>query len=225
MREDTSVMSSRTRQIWDISRPLANDLAPWPGDTDFRFKLTCPIGAVSPVNVGAISMSVHNGTHADAPFHFSNDGRTIETMPLHNYIGPAVVVDLSAKFSSRRGTILIADLQPAERHIRKSRRLLIKTNCFPDITKFPDWIPVLAPETVEWLGEMQLNLLGVDVPSVDPIDSKELSNHHVLRGNEIVIIESLDLKEIESGTYNLAALPLRVVGGDAAPVRAVLWRA
>jgi arylformamidase len=87
-------------KIWDISRTLADDLAPWPGDTPFHFKLTRQIPAGDVVNLGAISTSVHNGTHADSRFHFEATGETIERAPLDIYLGPAMVVDLADQRSA-----------------------------------------------------------------------------------------------------------------------------
>ena len=84
----------RMRNIWDISRPLTKDLAPWPGDTPFRYELTWRLSQTCSVNVGALNTSTHNGTHADAPFHFHGEGAAIDSVPLENYIGPAVVIDL-----------------------------------------------------------------------------------------------------------------------------------
>ena len=212
------------RNIWDISRPLTNDLAPWPGDTPFRYDLTWRLSETCSVNVGALSMSAHNGTHADAPFHFDGKGAAIDSVPLENYIGPAVVIDLAGKFSRTQSSIAIGDLEHARPQIAETRRILLKTNCFPDSTRFPDWIPVLTSEAVAWLNELHVVLLGIDVPSVDPIEAKVLANHHALAAERIAIIESLELSEIEAGVYQFAALPLKIVGGDAAPVRALLWR-
>ena len=212
------------RKIWDISRPLSKDLAPWPGDTPFRYELTWRLSQTCSVNVGALRMSTHNGTHADAPFHFDGKGAAIDSIPLENCIGPAVVIDLVAKFSRVQPSIAIADLEHTRPQIAETRRVLLKTNCFPDPTQFPDWIPVLKPEAIAWLSELRLVLLGVDVPSVDPIEAKVLANHHALAAGKIAVIESLDLSKIEAGVYQFAALPLKIVGGDAAPVRALLWR-
>jgi len=212
------------RKIWDISRPLTRDLAPWPGDTPFRYELTWRLSQTCSVNVGALNMSTHNGTHADAPFHFDGEGAAIDSVPLQNYIGPAVVIDLAGKFSRTEPSIAIADLEHARPQIAETRRLLLKTNFFRDPTRFPDWIPVLKLEAIAWLSEMNVVLLGVDVPSVDPIEGKVLANHCALAAGKIAIVESLDLSGIEAGVYQFAALPLKIVGGDAAPVRALLWR-
>jgi arylformamidase len=212
------------KKIWDISRPLIKDLAPWPGDTPFRYELTWRLSQTCSVNVGALNMSTHNGTHADAPFHFDGEGATIDSVPLQNYIGPAVVIDLAGRFSRTEPSIAIADLEHARPQIAETRRLLLKTNCFPDPTRFPDWIPVLKLEAIHWLSELRVVLLGVDVPSVDPIETKVLANHHALAAGKTAIVESLNLSEIEAGVYQFAALPLKIIGGDAAPVRALLWR-
>ena len=103
-------------------------------------------------------------------------------------------------------------------------RLLLKTGVWRDSKIFPEWIPVIASDVAEWLGKRNVKLLGLDLPSVDPIEAKVLVNHHALAAAGIAIVESLDLSEIEAGTYHFSALPLRITGGDAAPVRAILWQ-
>ena len=211
--------------IWDISRTLSNDLAPWPGDTPFHFELAARLGENAVVNVGAISMSVHNGSHADARFHFENDGWTIDQAPLETYFGPAVVVDLTANFSGETDDVITIDhLRENSQQLGETSRLLLKTGVWRDNTIFPVNIPVIASDVPEWLKERGVILLGLDLPSVDPIESKVLAIHHALARCGIAIVESLDLGEIEPGVYNLAALPLKIAAADAAPVRAILWR-
>jgi arylformamidase len=208
-------------KIFDISRPLFNGLAPWPGDTAFRYELKWKMAEGATVNVGAVMMGVHNGTHADAPFHFEQGADTIDRMPLETYLGEAVVVDLTAKFETDRvRQITISDLESAA----DAPRLLLKTGIWRDPKVFPEWIPVIAPDVAEWLGKRNVKLLGLDLPSVDPIEAKVLVNHHALAAAGIAIVESLDLSAIAAGTYHFSALPLRISGGDAAPVRAILWQ-
>jgi arylformamidase len=212
-------------KIFDISRPLFNGLAPWPGDTAFHYELKWKMAEGATVNVGAIQMGVHNGSHADAPLHFQAGAASIEQMPLETYIGEAVVIDLAAKFKSgETREITIADLEPVGQTVISAPRLLLKTGVWKDPKIFPEWIPVMASDVPAWLGERKAKLLGLDVPSVDHIDAKVLTNHHALAAAGIAIVESLDLSQVEAGTYHLSALPLRMAGGDAAPVRAVLWR-
>lgn len=211
--------------IFDISRALRNGLAPWPGDTAFRFGLNWKMADGATVNVGAVEMGVHNGSHADAPSHFQTDGITIEQMPLDVYFGDAVVIDLSAKFAGGgQDQITVADLTSSEAALTSTRRLLLKTNVWKDSTVFPKWIPVVAADVPGWLQQRKVRLIGLDVPSVDPIEAKVLVNHHALANAGIAIVESLDLSAIEAGTYHFSALPLRIDGGDAAPLRAILWR-
>src|SRR6266516_277751 len=213
-------------KLWDVSRTLSNDLAEWPGDVPFRFELTKEISKGDSVNLGAISMSVHNGTHADARFHFKTDGETIEKAALEIYIGRAAVVDLVEAFSrsNEKHLITLEDLLPHAEEIGGTSRLLIKTGRWSDSTVFPKQIPVIAADVPSWLQKNGVKLLGLDLPSVDEIDSKSLQNHHALSRAGIAIVESLDLSRVGSGIYNVAALPLKIAGGDGAPMRAILWR-
>jgi arylformamidase len=209
----------------DISRPLFNGLAPWPGDTAFDYQLKWKMAAGATVNVGAIEMGVHNGTHADAPFHFQPDGITIEQVPLDTFVGDAFVLDLSGKFQKGgREEITISDITSSGEALTAAPRLLLKTGTWTDAKIFPEWIPVIAADVPAWLEARKVKLFGLDLPSVDPIDAKALVNHHALTAAGIAIIESLDLSRVNAGIYHFSALPLRINGGDAAPVRAILWR-
>jgi arylformamidase len=217
-------------EIFDISRTLSPDLAPWPGDTPFHFELKWKMAEGATVNVGAINMGVHNGTHADAPFHFDESGDPMERMPLDAYVGDAVVVDLTKLFArtgdalDRTRQIGVADIEAFSASLEQAPRLLLKTRVWEDSTVFPDWIPVIAPDAPEWLRERKVKMLGLDLPSVDAIEAKKLANHYALAAARIAIVESLDLSEVEAGIYHLSALPLKIAGGDAGPVRAILWR-
>ncbi len=223
--ETASWETCATMKIFDISRTLEGRLAPWPGDVGFEFELKARIPEGSSVNLGTMRTSVHNGTHADAPFHFEDDGWTMERAPLEAYLGPAVVADLSVNYNGEAmPPMTVADLEPIGEALRTAPRLLLKTNVWRDSHQFPSTIPVLAPEVPGWLQARGVKLLGFDVPSVDEITSKDLRNHHALGAAGICILESLDLRAVEAGHYQIAALPLRIAGGDGAPVRAVLWQ-
>jgi arylformamidase len=213
-------------KIWDISRTLSNEFAQWPGDEPFRYRLTNELAKGATVNLGAVSMSVHNGTHADAQFHFDTNGESIEKAPLDLYLGRATVVDLSQSFSrlKEKHLITLEDLRPYAEEIAVTSRVLVKTGRWSDSTVFPEKIPVIAADVPVWLQKNGVKLLGVDLPSMDDIDSKSLQNHHALARAGVAIIESLDLSDIVSGVYNFAALPVKIAGADGAPVRAVLWR-
>ena len=121
-------------KIWDISRMLSNDLAEWPGDEPFRCRVTSEIAKGATVNLAAIGMSVHNGTHADARFHFDINGDPIEKAPLEIYLGPATVVDLSEAFvqSIEKNLVTREDLRPHAEDIAATSRLLLKTGRWSD---------------------------------------------------------------------------------------------
>lgn len=211
--------------IFDISRTLSAELPPWPGDAPFRYRLNGRIADGSSVNVGAIDMSLHNGTHGDATFHFEDDGWTMEQAELETYFGPAIVVDLAHKYgNAAMPQMTVADLAPVADDLASAPRLLLKTNVWSDAAVFPKQIPTIARDVPGWLQALGVKLLGFDVPSVDEITAKELVNHHALGAAGINIIESLDLSGVAPGRYNFAALPLKIAGGDGSPVRAILWR-
>ena len=200
----------------DITLPMSNALASWPGDTPCDFRLAWQMSEGASVNVGSLTTSVHSGTHADAPFHFQPDGRTIDQLDLTPFVGPAVVVDVRG-----RDVIRLEDF-PAQVDFRATPRVLLKTDAWLDITQFPKSIPVLAPGVATALRARGVTLIGVDVPSVDVLDSKDLPVHHEIGRCGIYILENLNVRDVEPATYELIAFPLKIAGADGAPVRAVL---
>src|SRR5947207_9833869 len=183
-------------KIWDISRTLSDDLAPWPGDTPFHFELTARLGENAVVNVGAIRTSLHNGSHVDARFHFQKDGPTLDKPALETYIGRAAVVDLTSHFANGdQNLITVEQLSASADDVRQTSRLLLKTGVWPNNSVFPKQIPVIAPDVAEWLHKYGVKLIGLDLPSVDRIDAKVLHNHHALARCGIMILESLDLSQ------------------------------
>lgn len=202
-------------KIIDISRRLENGMPVWPGDTPFHYEVSWSKAESGSVNVGSLSMSAHTGTHVDAPFHFDDDGKRIIELDLELYIGPARVVDMTGKDSIGAKDLAGVGLQGM-------KRVLFRTRSWQDASEFPGKIPHLEADLGPFLAERGIRLIGVDVPSVDPIDSKDLHAHHSLNENGIHILESVLLDEVEPGDYELIALPLPLVEGDGSPVRAVL---
>ena len=125
------------------------------------------------------------------------------------------MVDLSGRETIRKGDLKGIDLRPTP-------RLLLRTGGWPDPSRFPERIPVMEPDLPAFLRQQGVVLVGLDVPSVDQIDSVELPVHHALSEAGIRILESLRLAGVPEGTYELVALPLRLGGADGSPVRAVL---
>jgi arylformamidase len=207
--------------IYDISLPINPNLASWPGDAPFRLSWTTQIVNGASVNLGELAMSIHTGTHVDSPFHFDEAGQGMAGVSLESYVGMARVVDVTG--ISNIGIEDIEQRLGAEAgELASTPRLLLKTGGWPDYTQFPESVPVIKDGVPEWLHEKGITLLGLDVPSVDSLESKELPIHNALNRLGIAILESLDLRNIAQGVYELIALPLRIDGADGSPVRAIL---
>ncbi|PAE24920.1 arylformamidase [Bacillus sp. 7894-2] len=205
-----------TKKGWiDISQPLTNGIAHWPGDTPFSYETAFTKEQTGSVNIGRITTSLHTGTHVDAPFHFNDEGEKILDLDIELYIGPARVIDVSGYEKVDSEVLKKFDIEGAE-------RVLLRTSVPNDPEVFPNRIPELTEDMADYLGSKGVRLLGVDVPSVDQPDSKEMETHHALYRNGIHILENIMLDEVEEGNYELIALPLPIKDGDGSPVRAVI---
>ncbi|HSI66391.1 MAG TPA: cyclase family protein [Planococcus sp. (in: firmicutes)] len=202
------------QKIIDITMALTNDTPAWPGDTPFEFGLSVTKKQSGSVNIGQFCTSTHMGTHIDAPFHYDDAGLKIEELPLEVYMSKAQVMDVTGL-----ETIAVSDLKPVEKGVTA---LLLKSGAWTDRTAFPEGWALLDPRIAGWLSENGIRLLGVDVPSVDPETSKELPMHHAMNQQGRFILEGIVLDEVEEGVYQLTALPLKLVGAEGSPVRAVL---
>lgn len=200
---------------YDITIPVQNGLAVWPGDMPYRFELGWSMSEGTSVNVGAVSMSAHTGTHVDAPFHFDPTGAGVDTLDLSVFLGPVAVVDATGQ--NEIGSEIFAGVD-----FTQTPRVLVKTGVWTDFTRFPETVPTIAEDVPAFLGANGVRLFGIDVPSVDTIDSNTLPNHYALAANGIIILESANLRDVPPGIYTLTAMPLRLVGADASPVRAIL---
>lgn len=169
-------------------------------------------------NVGHLALGVHNGTHADAPFHYNERGATIDALAPELFVGPARVIDARGQASLTTG--LLAGLARAE--FDATPRILFRTDAWTDPAVFPSRWPLPEPGLPAWLAERGIGLIGLDVPSVDPLGNTDMANHHRFDAANILILESLDLRGVAAGLYELIALPLRLRGADGSPVRAVL---
>ncbi|MEL6237158.1 MAG: arylformamidase [Pseudomonadota bacterium] len=202
------------RRIWDISQALRPDLPVWPGDTAFEHKRTWQMEEGSPVNVSALTMSTHTGAHADAPLHYSSTASDIASVDVAPYLGECLVVD-----ARRTGAFIeVGDLP----HLHSADRVLFRTfERFPHAAWDPD-TTAIAPETIEWLGVQGVRLVGIDTPSIDPQDSKDMLAHKAVLKHDMRVLEGLVLDDVAEGRYELIALPLALVNADASPVRAIL---
>ena len=202
-------------RIFYISRPMSPRLAGWPGDTPFSLGWTMKQSEGHSVNVGRLTLSVHTGAHTDAPYHYDSRAATIDQVPLDVYLGPARLIDARGKKTIDVETFSNWDLS-------NTPRVLLRTDGWIDSKHFPESIPVLGKEVPAYLQQQGVVLVGLDVPSVDHLDSKPLPIHNALGKSGIHILEGLDLREPPEGVYELIALPLNILEADGSPVRAVL---
>ena len=203
------------KRLWDISPPVSAASPLFPGDQPYAQRWTATIGPGCPVNLSAITMSPHIGAHADAPLHYGADEPTIGTVELEPYLGHCRVVHAIDAGS------LIEPQHLAHAANALPPRVLVRT-CRQAPTAWSANFASFAPQTIDWLADRGVRLVGIDSQSVDPADSKVLPSHHRLLARGLRVLENLVLDGVAAGDYELIALPLKLVEADASPVRAVL---
>jgi arylformamidase len=204
------------KQRWDISPPIHPASPVFPGDTPYAQQWVATIGPGCPVNVGALTLSPHVGAHADAPLHYDPDGAAIGTVDLELFIGTCRVIHAIGCGPLVRPEHL-AHAQQA-----LPPRVLVRVYERMPQDRFDDALPAFAPETVSWLADQGVQLIGIDSASIDPASSKTLDSHQVIRQRGLRVLENLLLDEVPEGDYELIALPLKLTTADASPVRAIL---
>jgi arylformamidase len=167
------------------------------------------------LTLSSLRATVHLGAHADGPNHYGADAPAIDAQGLDYYLGPCQVVRVAVP---RGACIVRAMLHPPI----SQPRVLLATGTYPDPEDFNEDFAALGPDLVDQLHGEGVKLIGIDTPSVDPFSSKELPAHKMFLKHDMAILEGLVLSEVPEGVYELIALPLRLVGFDASPVRAVL---
>ena len=203
-------------RIWDISQPLHAAVPVWPGEPAFALHSHAVIGEGCPVNVGGMFTPLHAGTHGDAPLHYANDGASSADCDLDPYIGPCVLIDVR----HARGRVETGDVDWAA--IEGAERVLLRTYAHFPHDHWDSDFTAIASEVIARLGSMGVRLIGTDAASLDPEQSKTLDAHQAVKAADMRILEGLVLDDVLPGRYELVALPLRIVGADASPVRAIL---
>jgi arylformamidase len=202
-------------RIIDISQPVGTTTAVWPGDQPCEIDWTMRRARGDSVNVAALTLSAHTGTHVDGPFHFEDEGGRPADLELDAFLGSALVIDANGAAEIGEDRVQGVDLG-------REARILFRTRDRIDSSRFPGSFAAITPGLARRLGEAGARLVGTDSPSVDPVDSKTLEAHRILAGSGVAILENLVLADVEPGRYTLVALPLRLVDADSSPVRAVL---
>ncbi len=211
-------MPSEPADWIDISVPIRSGMVTWPGDAPVWIHKSNAIEQGDPANVSVLSMSSHAGTHMDAPYHFIDDGATIDTMPGEATIGPARVIEVDEPEQVTREALEAHDLRAGERVLIKTRN---SPRCWMVDSFVEDFIH-LSTEAAEHLAEVGVACVGVDYLSVAGYQRNEAPVHEALLEAGIWIIEGLDLSAVDPGPVELVCLPLRLEGGDGAPARAMV---
>lgn len=213
--------------IYDISPPITPKINVWPGDTPFSRNVLCDIERGSNITLSSITSTVHLGAHADGPNHYTRTPVGIGERPLAYFLGPCQVIDAPVARNSR---VQPRDLQQPI----TAPRVLLRTSTFPSFEQWNNDFAALSPELVEYLATLPITnhepgvpslgviTIGIDTPSVDLQDSKDLPAHTAIARHDMQILEGLRLDHVPAGHYELIALPLKILGCDASPIRAIL---
>ena len=209
------------KRIIDVSIPIGPGMLTYPGDPTVSLDRTMDMEAGEIANLSLLSMSTHTGTHVDPPIHYVADGLTIDEVPLDVLVGDAVVVDV-------RGAGAIDARELSRSGISSgSRRVLFRTDWSERWAEaapvFPDSYTAVTVDGAAWLIEHNVDLVGTDFISIEGDDDETFPVHRALLGSGIIVVEGLDLRGVEPGTYGFACLPMKLRRGDGGPARAILF--
>jgi len=206
-------------RTYDITLTISPEMIVWPGDPTVNVKRLSSIASGDNANVSQISMSCHTGTHVDAPDHFLNNGKTVESLSLDLLIGRAYVLHLPDVNLITASVLMDADIPP------RTRRLLFKTrnsDYWANGNKeFQTDFVGLSIDAAELLVDRNVKVVGIDYLSIAPFKQGK-PVHTILLDAGVVVIEGLDLSRVSQGRYTLHCLPLKLGGADGAPTRAIL---
>ena len=201
--------------IYDITPAITPKLAVWPGDTPLSREVLMDMARGDNITLSTLRATMHLGAHADGPNHYGKDAPAIDERALDYYLGPCQVIRIDV---ARETRILPSALK---REVTQTR-VLFATGTYPDPENWNADYAALSVELIDFLHERDVITVGIDTPSVDLFESKDLPAHKAMLRHNMSILEGLVLKEVPEGTYELIALPLPLVGFDASPVRAIL---
>ena len=209
------------QNVHDISVPLSPGTPVWPGDDRLQCSIRSSIDAGDECNCTRLMLSAHLATHIDSPRHFLPGGPTLDAYGVERFVLPALVVDCGDTESIRREHL-------ADVPVSRGEALLLKTTnsarglC--EQRQFCREYVSVTPDAADWCVEREIGLLGTDYLSVEAFDSPGHPVHKRLLAADVLLLEGLNLRNVESGRYTLIALPLNLLGVEASPVRAVLLR-
>ena len=207
----------KSKSLFDISRLIANNSTIYPGDAPIKMEPLCSIGLGCPCNVTRLTnWSTHFLTHIDAPVHFIENGASLDQLPLQRFICDAVVVNITQDAITASDFPSYVDMR-GKAVLFQTRNSLISTASPFDVNHV-----YVTKEAAERAVELGVNMVGIDYLSIDRFGDETYPAHYTLLGNNVLILEGLNLEAVDSGVYSLMALPLKIEGADGSPVRAVL---
>jgi arylformamidase len=201
--------------IYDITPPITDALEVWPSDTPPSREVLLDMKRGANITLSTLRTTVHLGAHVDGPNHYGREAPGIDARPLDDYLGPCQVIRVDIPRLGRISPSILPDRLLAE-------RVLFATGTYPDPNHFNTDFAAFSPDLVHELRDRGVRLVGIDTPSVDLFDCTELPAHRACLGRNMAILEGVVLQGVPEGVYELIALPLRLVGFDASPVRAIL---
>lgn len=202
-------------RLLDLSPVISARIAVWPGDVPFREDFALRMAEGAHLELSSLTTTVHVGAHADAPSHYLLGGAGIGERPLERYYGPCQVMRVEVGRGERVGVEHLTG--PV-----RAPRLLLRTGTFPDPERWNEDFAALAPTLVAHLAAAGVVLVGIDTPSIDLMTCKDLPAHKAVAAADMAVLEGLLLDDAPEGVHTLIALPLRIEGADASPVRAAL---
>lgn len=201
--------------IYDISPPITESLAVWPGDTPLSREILLNMEEGANLTLSTLHATVHLGAHADGPNHYGKGAPSIDKRKLDVYLGQCQVIHVEVECHTR--------ISPEDLNVSiQAKRVLLMTGTYPDSQEFNEDFAALSTELIDFLSSEGVKLVGIDTPSVDLFSSEDLPAHKRFLQHDMAILEGLVLQGVPAGVYELIALPLKLIGFDASPVRAIL---
>jgi arylformamidase len=202
----------------DVSTPLRTGMVHWPGDPEFKAHLAKSLDHGDVCNLTELTTSVHIGTHMDAPRHFIKDGVGMDKMPLDAVLGACRVVEIKDKEAIKPVELETQGLRAGERILFKTRN---STRAWKSDEFAKDFV-YISKEAAQFLVDRRVRTVGVDYLSIGGFYQDGVPTHQILLGAQVWVIEGLQLAKVKPGKYELICLPLKLVGADGAPARAIL---
>ena len=213
---------NKSNSEWiDITLPIHTGRIVWPGDPGVKVEKLLQIEKGDICNTSHLSTPVHVGTHVDAPLHFVDGGEGVEKLPIPSLIGRAKVFETADETEIKLKVIEEKGIEQGDIVIFKT----INSSKYLRENNFNENYIYLSTEAAEYLVSKNISTVGIDYYSIAGINSNLIECHQILLGAGVTIVEGLDLSEISPGLYDFICMPLKIIGSDGAPARAVIRKA